>query len=462
MATLRVSNQAQLDAAIRQANGGDTIMLGSGSYAELDVIGINKQLTITSANAGAPAVIRSMTLKNSSNIDVKNVDLQSSGGTPFMIESSRNVTIDNVDIDGRPGGYGTGIGLRVKGSHDVELINSEVSHFGNGLSFSGNSNIRISNNDFRSMSVDAMQLGGISGGVIEGNDFRQMHSPDATRHKDMIQFVTGNGNVPSSNITIRNNVIDNGEVSHAIFFGNAMAKAGDLSAFYRNILVEDNYIRSAHVHGVTVEHGSGVRILDNTLVANGDEGNRRDINIPLINVSKSSVSVTIQGNTVASVPDAQGSWNVSGNVTGSRDLDHWYGSGPTLRASSGSIAATSLSAAAEPSAFGDGTPAGGDDGRDVFQVSGVQKRDANFLIEDLDFSKGDTIMFRGFDEGVFDGGSAAVDSLEDLRELVALSSAVSARTDGDLLVLEIARGGDVDEVRIEGLGREFQADPDLF
>lgn len=461
MATLRVSNQSQLDAAVRTANGGDTILLGSGSYARLEMNGINEggKVTVTSANPGAPAVIKSMLLKNSSNVEVKNVDLQSSGGTPFVVESSRTVKLDNVDIDGRPGGYGTGIGLRVKGSQDVALTNSEVSHFSNGLSFSGNSNIRISNNDFRSMSVDAMQLGGINGGVIDGNDFRQMHSPDATRHKDMIQFVTGNGNAPSSNITIRNNVIDNGEVSHAIFFGNAMAKAGNLGAFYKNILIEDNYIRSAHVHGATVEHGSGVRILDNTLVANGDEGNRRDINIPLINVSKSSVNVTIQGNKVASVPDAQGSWNISGNVTGSRDLDHWHGSGVTLRASSGGTASSLAAQEAPSTALGAEAEVGGGS---VFQVSGRQRRDADVSIEDFSFADGDTIVFRNFDEGALAGGSAAVDSLQDLRELVDMSSAVSAKTRGDLLILEIAQGRDVDEVRIEGLGQEFRAEPELF
>jgi hypothetical protein len=64
-------------------------------------------------------------------------------------------------------------------------------------------------------------------------------------------------------------------------------------------------------------------IRDNTLVANGDKGYRADINIPLINVSKSSVSVAILNNKVASVPDAQSSWTISGNITGSRDLQHW-------------------------------------------------------------------------------------------------------------------------------------------
>ena len=74
-------------------------------------------------------------------------------------------------------------------------------------------------------------------------------------------------------------------------------------------------------------------------------------------------------------------------------------------------------------------------------------------------------MFRNFDEGTFvgrPGRSAKVDSLADLRELVAMSGDVSARTSGDLLILEIAQGGDVDEVRIEGWGQEFRAEPDLF
>jgi len=473
MATLRVSNQAQLDAAVRQAGGGDTIMLASGSYADLDVRGVNKgQVTITSASAGDPAVIRSMLVKDSSGITVRNVELQSSGGTPFVVDGSRNVTIDDVEIQGRSGGFGTGIGLRVKNSQGVALTDSEVSHFSNGLSFSNNSNVRISNNDFRSMSTDAMQLGGIKGGVIDGNDFRDMHSPDASRHKDMIQFVTGGGNVASSGITIRNNVIDNGEVSHAIFFGNALAKGGNLGAFYRDILIEDNYIRSAHVHGVTIDHGAGVTIRDNTLVSHSGG---RDINIPLINVSKSSIGVTIQGNKVASVPDGQGGWNISGNVVGSRDLDHWQGAAATLRASSGG------SYSAPRPSEGDGGSSGGSSGgpsgngvANAFGVSG-SRAGADFTLRGVDFSEGDTIVFRGFDRGTFEGRSggnpldvwnggygARVNALEDLKELAAMSSDVSARTSGDLLVLEIEQGRDEHEVRIEGWGQEFRSQPDLF
>jgi len=92
-----------------------------------------------------------------------------------------------------------------------------------------------------------------------------MNSNPAVQHKDMIQFFTGSGSPASRDIVIRDNVIDNPEHSHAIFFTNPMANSGDRGAYYQNIVIENNDIRSAHAHGISINHGDGVTIRNNTL-----------------------------------------------------------------------------------------------------------------------------------------------------------------------------------------------------
>ncbi|PJN93039.1 hypothetical protein CNY89_24325, partial [Amaricoccus sp. HAR-UPW-R2A-40] len=87
--------------------------------------------------------------------------------------------------------------------------------------------------------------------------------------------------------------------------------------------VEDNYIRNANTHGVTVTHADGVTVRGNTVTLNGDQGLTQ---IPLVNVSALSRNVEIIGNTVSSVQDSLGdSWIVYGNDVSARSRFHWDG-----------------------------------------------------------------------------------------------------------------------------------------
>ncbi|PJN93051.1 hypothetical protein CNY89_24185, partial [Amaricoccus sp. HAR-UPW-R2A-40] len=68
--------------------------------------------------------------------------------------------------------------------------------------------------------------------------------------------------------------------------------------YHRNILIENNYIHSTNKLGITVAHGDGVVIRNNTVLHNDDMGFN---SVPLINVSLLSRNVDIIGNTVYSV-----------------------------------------------------------------------------------------------------------------------------------------------------------------
>jgi nitrous oxidase accessory protein NosD len=342
-AVVSVSTQDELDAAVRALQGGDTLLLAAGTYAELALdapetgldLDFADTVTIASADPDDPAVVNRMRLRGVSNVEIRGVTFDrapsETEGRPVAVLGSSRITLDGVAFEGEvKDGFGVGVGLLVRRSRDVALIDSELSDFRNGLHVANSKDVTIRGNEFTGMSNDSMILGGIEGARIENNRFHDQKSPEDLRHKDSIQFHTRNG--PSRDIEIRGNRIENPEVSQSIFFGNNVAREGDLDAFYADVVIEDNFIRGAHAHGITIEHGLRVRIEDNTVLQNPDLGHVRDVNVPIINVSSLSKDVTIRGNRVASVPEAQNAtWDVSGNFTAGRNLKHWYGDYPAAR-----------------------------------------------------------------------------------------------------------------------------------
>jgi Ca2+-binding RTX toxin-like protein len=115
--------------------------------------------------------------------------------------------------------------------------------------------------------------------------------------------------------------------------------------------------------------------------------------------------------------------------------------------------------------FGNDTVTGGDDA-DLFKFDGRYVNDGDaHTITDLDFSEGDTILFRFFDPGTFDdladpgnplqvtngGQTATFDSVEDIVE-AHLNGVlqVSDSGDGDTLIT-IPSAGDIMTVELDGL-----------
>lgn len=101
-------------------------------------------------------------------------------------------------------------------------------------------------------------------------------------------------------------------------------------------------------------------------------------------------------------------------------------------------------------------------------VEGSTKAAAKTISEDIDFGHGDTIILRNFAAKTFQdvgggndleiwrkGGSAVINSVEDLRELVSASPAVSARVAQDDLVLKIAQSGSAQTIVLDGMADAY-------
>ena len=453
MAILTVGNQTELQTAIRSVRGGDTILLKAGTYSDLDMTHSNnrnykftQEVTIKSADPLNRAVVNELYMQGATNVRISDVVLDYTGqqasdtqswlqGSPFAFKGTTNITLSGVEISGNlVNGFGEDTGIYVNTSKGFTLENSKVTDFNLALNAWGSDDVTIKGNSFRGMNHDALFFGDI-GGVTIADNYIGAYNSDAplAEHKDSIQFYTGAGMPASQDIVIRGNTIESSDVRHGIFIFNELYRDGNASddVRHRNIVIEDNNIRSANTHGITVTHADGVEVRNNTVTLNGDRGLTQ---IPLINVSGTSREVEIIGNRVSSVQDSLGdTWTVYGNDVEARSRFHWDGVyvnkvlQPQVRPTA-QDPSLSDHFVVDRSAFSGTTP---------------------LVILDLDFAEGDRLELTGFKAGTFirpstdktfeiwnNGGAAELNSFSDLDKVEdSTPVAGSITADGDALLI---------------------------
>jgi hypothetical protein len=551
MATFQVSTASQLSSAILNARGGDKIVLAGGNYGKLDLnasksshkhVKFDSTVTITAASDKNPPVFNDMYLNGVSNLRIEGVTFdyapgRSASSKPFTVERSDKVVIADSLFDGQvSSGKGSGQGLRVRNSSNITVEDNDAVDLYNGFSFSKVQGLTVRGNDISGIANDFLTFGEIRKGLIEKNAMHSMKTDPKTGHKDGIQFWTTSGEGPSSDIVIRGNKLDVfADRTHGIFMGNNEARGGNKNMFYKNILIENNDFKVGHSHGITVEHGIGVTVRQNTVLKHKDAGGMNS-HIPLITVSVASEDVKILNNKVASVQNTQKSgWTISGNDTTHTNLVHWAGSyqGTTssVRGDSNQVASKTAGAdgssssssssistqektapppapepekveASKPAPEGTSstntstetrstesaakTEASVPDGKvtvmqegSIFRANNGVSGDKVDVLKNLDFGRGDTLVFNKYDGGTFRdksggnivhndkaGGYVKIDSAVDLAELVAFSSAISAEVDSasDTLIFRIDQKGGSHEVVMEGMGEAYREayQPDLF
>jgi len=265
MSTIAVSNQAQLDAAITKAVGGDVIQLAAGAYNLTVSKAFTSNVTITSAEANNPARIGYAKLTNASNVTIKSVEIGRSltssetveGAFMARVTGSSNITFDSVHVHGSLDNYpgNDGIGLYFNGSSGIKVVNSEFEQLGRGAVFGGSTNITVSNNDFHDVRSDGMQFQNVQNVVLDSNSFKNFQRASAD-HPDAIQFFTTGSSTSSANITIRNNVVMTGSGTgmQGIFLRD---ETGNLP--YKNVVIENNFVLGTNMpNGIYVEGGQTV------------------------------------------------------------------------------------------------------------------------------------------------------------------------------------------------------------
>jgi hypothetical protein len=251
---------------------------------------------------------------------------------PFTVVDSRDVTIRSCLFDGDRArgisavddGFGWAFGLGVTEVVGFVLEGCEIRDFMRGLVVTRCTGVRITGNDVHDLRSDGMNFVQVQNVVIEGNHIHDFHrSVDSEDHADMIQFWTNGTDAPSTDIVIRGNLLASGRGAwtQSIFMRNEEVDKGRAGRrmFYRNILIEENVIANAHLHGITVGETDGLVIRRNTVLRNPtSEGEDDNPNLwtPTVRVSAAARDVVIIRNVVAKIVghEGQAGWQVADNM----------------------------------------------------------------------------------------------------------------------------------------------------
>ena len=340
--TVPVATPAALQQALLAVAPGDVLVLGAGDYGQLDLRGLvmpqDRPVVLRGADDGAVR-FSGMHLREVEGLVLENLvfDYSYAPGDPrylrpFQIISSRRITIRKALFDGdvargvsaSADGFGTGFALGITGSAGVVLIDSEIRGFLRGVVVSDSRDIVLRGNDIHSLRSDGMNFAQVESVLIEGNHIHDfLRALDSADHADMIQFWTNGTETPSRDIVIRGNVLNSGGGwwTQSIFMRNDQVDRGlaGPEMFYRNVLIEQNVIINAHLHGIAVGETDGLIIRNNTVIRNArSEGERDNVALwnPRISVAETSRNVQILRNVVSRIGGAEGQagWVVAENI----------------------------------------------------------------------------------------------------------------------------------------------------
>lgn len=281
MATIRVTNQTQLDAAVKAAKAGDTVVLAAGNYKQLWVDDKKSASAITfkSESATNPAVIGYVRTIRSEGVifqDLKVgrqmvVGVDKDWTNMALVQESKNVSFTGVSF------FSTGAddkflgrGLFVRDSASVSVSNSEFSHLAVGMCTMTTIGVTVQSNKFHDLRIDGVEFTAVKNVLIDGNDFRDFRS-SAIDHPDAIQFWTNGTRQASTDIMISNNVImpGTGAGSQGIFIQDEI---GGLP--YERLTIKNNLLLDAgnYWNGIAVRGGKDVVLEGNTSISpTGDD-----------------------------------------------------------------------------------------------------------------------------------------------------------------------------------------------
>ena len=341
---VEVATVRSLTEALGAAQPGTVLQLAAGDYGSLTLKDFGgaegAPITLRSADPAAPARFSSMALRGVSHLVLQGLTFDytfspedKANLRPFDITGGQDIALTGNLFDGdvaagvsdEDDGYPTGYGLWLRQIDKAVLDGNEIRNFYRGLIFSESSDIEVKDNDVHGIRMDGMDFAQMARVTIEGNhihDFnRVLESKD---HADMIQFWTNGTTKPSTDITIRGNVLNSGTgwYTQSIFMRNDLVDTGKagVEMFYRNVIIVENVIINAHLHGISVGETAGLVIRNNSVIRDAASQGKEDnpaLWTPQIRVAPTSTTVTIVKNVVSKVAgyDTQADWTVADNFT---------------------------------------------------------------------------------------------------------------------------------------------------
>jgi parallel beta-helix repeat protein len=302
-----VSNATELNQAIKNAKGGEEILLKSGvNFGGIKIfrpnVELSSEVVIRSENASKPATVDWIAISEASKLRFENIDVTTLARfAAVTVSKSDQISFvglkvtANLDPFKRPETLVDG--FRVTNSSNVILRNSVVHNIGSGISVSDSSNTQILENKFERNLKDNINISSnVSDIEIRGNTlYSQLAVLYEGHHYDNIQFwVQTDAKQNTKNVKILDNTIfDLTGAVHAqsIFMrGNYVDKDGVQNPFkFENVEIAGNVIVTQQSNAIAVNDVDGLSVHSNTLVYSGDyTSNTEFVDVPGVIHSMSS------------------------------------------------------------------------------------------------------------------------------------------------------------------------------
>jgi len=306
---ITVSNGNELQSALSNANGGETIELATGNYGTVDINNLNfdEQVTIT-AEESLGATFNQIDMANTSGVTLSDVTVHVPNGNharAFDIRNSEDIKVVNSELKGSDDGNFTNdkIGLKVADSDSIEIANNEFHNFFKGAKFRETTDLTVRENDIHDMQKDGLNFVGVQQTLIENNSIRDMHPVENSAHTDFIQFWNINTDMNSKDVTIRGNeLLQGNDFQTQSIFINDPGDGG-----FENFNIEDNIIYTSHLHGITTTEMNNSTIQNNTvLTAPGVDWTAK--------IRPNGENLTVKNNVTTGFRGTDGADELSGNL----------------------------------------------------------------------------------------------------------------------------------------------------
>lgn len=339
MADIIVANSAGLSAAIAAAKAGDTIKLAPGNYGDVDIRSkiFASDVTIKSLDANNPAEFRSLFVYKSAGINFDDIDVNftptattTTATSAVRITSSQDISFTNGDVQGGPAitgvlqtaddtdatgnviGLPTARAINLEWSTDIRVQGNDVSGFHKGIVLYQSSRVEIRDNEIQDVRTGTISGSQVNDLIIDGNTLSSSHPWNwgAGDHADFIHLWTDLKQTgPSSNITITNNHISQGD--GVAILGIYLDDNGNNLGF-KNVNISDNVILNGNAQGIRLENTFDSKIQENVFLQTSGTSK----NAPGIYITDKTTNVDISNNVTGFIKDVENSngANIHDNV----------------------------------------------------------------------------------------------------------------------------------------------------
>jgi hypothetical protein len=277
-----VANTIDLLRLLSKAGPGQVIRMKAGVYAHVVINGFRGSVTLTSFDPAHPAVLTDLTIKNSSGLILKTLELDNSNypigpfgpmnTMAFQVLNSENITMSHLDIHGsKTGTLATDeSGLFIRFSKHIMVEFTDFHNLNNALQHGDDEWLIVRGNHFHHLRDDGLRGGGSSNVLVEGNHCDSNHPDGAADkdHPDCIQFWTSNTKQSAHDITIVGNTYQRGSgtPTQGVWMRD---EVGNLP--FHTVIVSKNVIEGGGYNGVTVFGAVDVKMSDNTVCQYRDQ-----------------------------------------------------------------------------------------------------------------------------------------------------------------------------------------------